>query len=133
MMSYLLELMRVPSIKRLKLGPEERLSVAFANTLRAHTLNGRLHGTWFHIPNEGKRSPAYGALLRAMGLLPGVPDYAFLTSDGGYLLELKVGRNKQTPHQLMFERWCGRGSVPYRVVRSVEEAETQLSRWGVLV
>ena len=38
----------------------------------------------YHIPNEGKRSAAMGARLKAEGLKAGVPDVCLPTAHGGY-------------------------------------------------
>ena len=46
----------------------------------------------YHIPNEGFRSPATGARLRAEGLRRGVPDICLPAARGGYhglYIELK--------------------------------------------
>jgi len=63
----------------------------------------------FHIPNEGKRSPAAGAILKAMGLKPGVWDY-FLpvprhlnsTWYAGMWLEMKSPTKSLTKEQREF-------------------------------
>lgn len=58
----------------------------------------------FAIPNQGKRSPAAAAWLRAEGLKPGVPDVFLPAPRGGWaglFLELKaVGAPKPRIEQL---------------------------------
>lgn len=51
--------------------PEESLQRQFVAYLRAH-----LPAPWivFHVPNGGGRSAAEAGILRAMGVLAGVPD-----------------------------------------------------------
>ena len=47
---------------------------------------------WCHVPNEGKRSPRYGAGLRRAGTKRGVPDVLIFAGRGVYLgaaIELK--------------------------------------------
>jgi len=39
---------------------------------------------FIHIPNEGKRSPMYGSLLRFMGLKRGVSDFFYAYPCGAY-------------------------------------------------
>lgn len=59
----------------------------------------------YHIPNEGKRSAAYGARLKAEGLRPGVPDICLPVARGkhhGMYVEMKVDKNKVTPEQDMY-------------------------------
>lgn len=58
---------------------------------------------WFHSPNGGFRDAKEGAKFKAMGVLPGVPDCMVLNSNKGFnglAIELKVGNNKPTEHQL---------------------------------
>lgn len=46
----------------------------------------------YHVPNEGKRTGATGARMRAEGLRPGVPDICLPVARGGYhalYIELK--------------------------------------------
>ena len=40
--------------------------------------------TSFHIPNEGKRNPVEGQLLKRMGLKAGAPDMLMLVARKGY-------------------------------------------------
>ena len=56
----------------------------------------------YHVPNEGKRSRAAGAQLRAAGLKPGVPDLVLACPAGQYhgaYIEMKYGQNKETQDQ----------------------------------
>lgn len=56
----------------------------------------------YHIPNEGKRSVAYGAALRRQGMKKGVPDLCLPVARGKYhglYIEMKAGRNKPTVDQ----------------------------------
>ena len=61
----------------------------------------------YHIPNEGKRSAAMGARLKAEGLKAGVPDVCLPTAHGGYIglyIEMKVKPNKPTEQQKQWLR-----------------------------
>lgn len=56
----------------------------------------------YHIPNEGKRSKATGARLKAEGLKPGVPDVCLPVARCGYIglyIEMKAAGGKTTPEQ----------------------------------
>lgn len=58
----------------------------------------------YHIPNGGQRAAATATRLKAEGVKPGVPDVCLPVAKGAYhglYLEMKVGKNKPTPHQ----RW----------------------------
>ena len=79
--------------------------------------------TWQHTPNEGKRTPRSGAMLKAAGMKAGFPDVAIysppkmrnpypgpIAYHNGLAIELKVGKNKPTPAQLKWLddlRACG--------------------------
>ena len=53
----------------------------------------------FHIVNEGLRSQRTGAKFKSMGLLPGVPDFAFLWSGITHYCELKLPGGKLSDSQ----------------------------------
>ena len=56
----------------------------------------------YHIPNEGVRTKANGARLKAEGMKAGVPDICLPCARGGYhglYIELKAGKNKPTKKQ----------------------------------
>lgn len=89
------------------------------------------------VPNGGSRHPAEAAKLKGMGVLPGVADIIMIWHrDSHYIeqpqigaIELKVGRNKQTPSQIEFQkRWetCG---GKYQVCRSLDEVIAVLKEW----
>ena len=71
-------------------------------------LSGRAHPElelMYHIPNEGVRTAANGARLKAEGMRAGVPDICLPVARGGYnalYIELKAGKNKPTEAQ---EKW----------------------------
>jgi hypothetical protein len=76
-----------------------------------------LHIPIIHIPNEGKRSVAYGANLRRAGLRSGVPDlFLPLARNGrhGLFIELKNGKGRTSEAQ---REWLGRlNDLGYRAV-----------------
>lgn len=85
---------------------EDQLQIAVAELL------DHLGWCWTHAPNEGRRSPVTGALLKRKGLKRGVPDVLIFerwrdvraSCDAvyrgfGIAIELKVGRNKTTKEQ----------------------------------
>lgn len=61
----------------------------------------------YHVPNEGKRSKAYGARLKRTGLKKGVADICLPAARGGYhglYIELKAAGGKPTLEQTEFLR-----------------------------
>lgn len=85
-----------------------------------------------HVPNEGKRSPRYGAELKRLGLQAGFPDLALFVPRNGkaaLFIEMKVGRNKCTDNQ---KKWIkaliGQG-YEVKVCYSCEEAIQIIKRY----
>lgn len=112
--------------------PEEKLSIQFADGLREYSLTGKLTAVWHHNPNEGKRHPITGLIMRAMGMLPGVADYTFTWRGGGGHIELKTAKNTQSDYQKDYEQWCVSNGVPYVVCKTPIEGFDVLKNWGVL-
>jgi len=59
---------------------------------------------WFHPPNGGSRNAREAANLKKQGVKPGVPDIIIMEARKGFhgfVIELKVGRNKPSPYQLI--------------------------------
>lgn len=102
----------------------------------ADTLRRWLSEGWrfTHIPNGELRSPATGARLKRMGLIPGWPDFILLSDDGDpHFLELKRKGMSLSDHQTDFCGWCVDRGVPYAICDSFESALTQLQTWGAVM
>lgn len=125
-------LMSRPNIRKRNLKPETYLSIDVADTMRRHTLQGRYRGVWCHCPNEGKRSALNGAILKAMGLIPGAPDFIFAWEGNNLFIELKVPGKKPNENQKFFAKWCLNSRVTYVVCHSVVEVEALLRSLGAL-
>lgn len=89
-------------------------------------------GFWFHVPNQGKRSPAVGQLFKGMGMLPGLSDLvlvAAVTLSNGTraalvgFLELKAGNGKLSSDQEDFRDLCLALGVPWGEARTLAEVE----------
>ncbi len=89
---------------------------------------------YFHVPNEGKRSPAYGKKLKDMGLKAGVFDWWFIEPQTqiARCMELKANKNKLTPTQIDFKTKCDDAGVDYAVCYNLEECEASLKAWGLV-
>lgn len=114
-----------------RLEPEQRESIELADILRKATSNGSLKAVWSHVANEGKRSQIVGAILKAMGLIPGAPDFWFIWEKGGGVIELKIKPNKLSDNQNYFFKWCDHNNVPRAVCYSKEAALEVLEGWGI--
>ena len=90
--------------------------------------------TWFRlqypnhilyaIPNGGSRNVKEAARLKREGVLAGVADlFLSCAKKGlhGLYIELKVGKNKQSPNQIAFEIKVVKEGYGYKVVYSFDE------------
>lgn len=79
----------------------------------------------FAVPNGGSRNKAEAARLKAEGVLSGVADLILLKPNrryGALLIELKYGKNKQSPTQIAWQNdLCSSDEYRYVVVRSVAD------------
>jgi len=106
---------------------EDSLQKATARYLRSH-FPGVL--AW-HTPNGGKRSPATGAMLKAMGTMPGVPDWTFILASGkASFIELKAEKGIVSDNQKGFKGRAVARGCPYCVVRSLAEFVAVLDEWS---
>ena len=86
----------------------------------------------YHIPNEGKRSVAMGARLKAEGLKAGVPDVCLPTAHGGYIglyIEMKVKPNKPTELQKQWLRDLRKAGHMTAVCYTWEEAKNLIEEY----
>ena len=91
---------------------------------------------WFHVPNEGFRSPIMGRLMKRMGLVPGVADFVIVQPAKPHaqvwFLELKTEHGHQSESQKRFERRCKDAGVEYVLARGLEQALEALSSRGAI-
>lgn len=113
---------------------ENALSVQVADFLRGESIAGRLIATWSHVANEGKRSECAGAVCKAMGMVPGAPDYVFVWPNGGGWIEIKTAapQSKLSNYQQLFQWWNRYIGNRNAVCRSVDEVSATLKMWGCL-
>lgn len=109
---------------------EEDLQCAIVQHLR---LWGRSDVIWYHPANGGARSKRAGARMKLMGVVPGVPDLAFVLSDGSpAYIELKAAGGRLEPPQRAFQAKCAVMGVPYVVCYSLDSALAILRAWNVI-
>lgn len=120
---------KLPWATRVK--PEEQLCISIANMLREGSLTGKLRAVWSHVPNEGKRHIKVACIMKAMGLLPGTPDYFFGWTTGSGLIEIKVGKGRMSPNQKDYKSWCEQVWVKHAVCYSLGEVYDTLIAWGI--
>jgi hypothetical protein len=84
-----------------------------------------------HFPNEGKRSPRYGKLLKDLGMRPGVADLFIAIANHGYhgaWIELKTSNGRLSPAQSEFLKDMATQGYYTVVCRTVDDA-LQIIHW----
>lgn len=122
---------------------ESVIQISIVNLLSI--LSNAYNFVFFAVPNEGYqlgiadrgraatgKDHARMTLLKKMGLTPGVADLVILADGRAYCMEVKTAEGEQSRAQRTFERRCHEIGVPYRIVRSVEEARYWLMEWGIV-
>ena len=99
---------------------------------------------YFAVPNEAllklckslkimdKLTYALMAILKKMGLTPGCSDLIIGWNCRMFAMEVKTATGEQSDNQMFFESWCQSCGVPYRVVRSLDEAQQAMIEWGII-
>ena len=82
----------------------------------------------YHIHNNPKSDIA-GARLKAMGMVAGISDLAFICGNGKTAyIEMKKPGGTQSPVQKKFEAVCKAMKVDYFLVYSVEQGQEIIER-----
>ena len=109
------------------------------------SLVARRYGFLFaSVPNEGMmtaalmgslpKSALFGMLtkFKKMGMTPGFSDLVIGWQGRMFCMEVKNERGDQSDRQRDFAAWCSQCSIPYRVVRSLDEAQQAMVEWGII-
>lgn len=109
---------------------ESALQIAVVEHLRLTGVPGLLY---FSIPNEGKRSAANGARLKAMGMLPGVADL-FVKHPGKIPLFLELKSKGKIPRQdqRQFGEFAGNAGCYWEWADNIDEALNFLRLYGAI-
>lgn len=107
---------------------EDALTNKVAIELTGYSLENKLKGIWFHVPNESvvSKDNKLTDILRikrkhCMGLINGAPDFVFITKEKTLFIELKTDKGRLSESQKDFREWCADEGIDYFVARSVEE------------
>lgn len=109
------------------------------------SLVARRYGFLFaSVPNEGMmtaalmgsltKSALFGMLtkFKKMGMTPGFSDLVLGWRGRMFCMEVKNEKGQPSERQLAFESWCQSCGIPYRVVRSLDEAQQVMVEWGII-
>jgi len=86
----------------------------------------------FHVPNGGARSPIEGAILKGMGVVPGVPDIIAIKDGTVFGLELKAAGGRLSPAQRACHEAMQAAGAVVAVVTGLDEALACLEGWRLL-
>lgn len=78
-----------------------------------------LRRLFFHPHNEGRKTVKKAVMDRSGGVVPGIPDFVFLSPPMG--IEFKIPGEKQNEDQKKVEEVWVKAGIPYHVVMSVEQ------------
>lgn len=94
---------------------------------------GLLKARWNKITNEAAdKNLLYGVKLKRMGKKAGMGDYLFEWGTGSGWIEVKTKTGRQSPSQKKFEAECKEWGIGYEIIRTWEELEAALKKWGIL-
>jgi hypothetical protein len=117
--------------------PERAIQTAIVAAVRKYC---KPHdGFCYAIPNGGSRGSTAkdrairGAMLKAEGVVPGMPDLVFPLPGGvTAYLEIKSAKGRQSVQQEFIEKRLTALGHRYAVAHSIDEAWGVLAAWGVL-
>lgn len=113
--------------RRIKNRPEQDMQRKIMDFVRfAMTYNNRPLTDWlFHVPNGGKRSGHEAAILKSIGVKPGVNDLVLPIACGGFgglWIELKADKHSVlTDNQIAFHQRLREGGQKVATCRSLDE------------
>jgi hypothetical protein len=108
---------------------EQAIHLAVVSHLRLRAAKG----CFLHIPNQGMRSLAAAAQLRALGMVPGAADLLLISPQGvAHWLELKREGGRPSAEQTAFLAAAAAGGCPCAVAYGIDEALEPLRLLGVL-
>src|SRR5262245_48442810 len=86
----------------------------------------------FHCPNGGYRRPVEAALLKAMGVVAGVPDLLLLREGRLRGMEIKRPGGRLSADQVICHEQMRKAGAEITTVYDVDEALDRLAAWGLL-
>jgi hypothetical protein len=86
----------------------------------------------FHPANGGWRSPIEAAILKGLGLAPGVPDFIAVHRGHTFALELKTPNGKLSERQETTQAAMRAAGASVATAHGLDAALDQLERWKLL-
>lgn len=87
-----------------------------------HRTFPQFRGQLFHIPNGKARSKREAAILKGMGVVPGIPDLCYVFRGRAHFIEVKAQGGALSPKQRkVIEQLRQQAEAPVWVVKSLKE------------
>lgn len=86
---------------------------------------------FFHVPNEGLRSPKTGKFFKLLGMVPGIPDLVIVFDAQAFFIELKKEGGKVTETQDDCHERLKRAGARVAVCRSIEDVRETFQTWRI--
>ena len=83
----------------------------------------------FSVPNGGSRNAMEAANLKKEGALSGVSDLIVVAHRAVLFIEMKHGKNKQSPSQIKFQKDVERLGHDYAVCYGKQDFQLTIERW----
>lgn len=109
--------------------PEDQIQRAVFQHIRARGAPGVFA---FHVPNGGYRKPREGAILKGLGVMPGVPDIIIIHKGKAFGLELKAPGGRATEKQMLAIAAMDEAGGFVCIAEGLDRALKVLEAWGVL-
>jgi len=116
----------------INLKAESKLSQELALTLDGLRMDRKTKGIYFKISQEGTFHVAYHQRMKAMGKLPGVPDWCFIWPNNHLMIELKTRTGSLSKDQNFFHDEANRYDCNVIVCKTIKECLNSLYDYGFL-
>src|SRR5262249_15246310 len=87
----------------------------------------------FHVPNGGYRKPVEAAIMKGLGVKPGVPDVFAVHNGRCFALELKAEGGRATDKQLACIAALREARAFTCIAEGLDRALAILEAWGLLL
>jgi hypothetical protein len=110
--------------------PEAQIQRAVFQHLRARGAPGVFA---FHPANGGYRKPVEAAIMKGLGVVPGVPDVIAIRDGKVFALELKAEGGRATDKQLEAIAALREAGAFTCIAEGLDRALRTLEAWGILL
>jgi hypothetical protein len=93
---------------------------------------GARGAVWWHVPNDGARRKREAAILKGLGVRPGVADICVVYDGRFYALELKAPSGRSSAAQIAFREEIKAAGGFASEAMGIDAALRCLESWGLL-